>query len=376
MRRSFVVLSIVLVGTSLLAAGCSKTKQAPSSKTGFTIGAIEPLTGVAAAYGERDKRGYELAIEDLERTFPGYQFNLRIEDGQFTPKGSVDAYNKLYSEGNMGALITFGSPQSLAAQPLAKTNNLLHMGVSTSASSFSTPDDLSFRMSPPAEFEMQRLAQLVSELHAGRVAVLYSNNEVGVSVFKAFKNLTGQLSPAPSLVAEESFPVETVDFRTSLAKIRDTKPDVVFIAGLAKHVGSVLKQSQEMGLKTQFISFRSAEDPELVRVAGSAAEGLLYTYGFDETAQISEAQKFVDSYKNKFGELPNGYNAEAYMGMRLVGEALVKCSTDTACQQQYLFGLQNHPSVFGPLSFDKNGDVFYPFFLKTIKDGKFVRYAQ
>lgn len=374
MKRTRIGMSLVAVAIVLVAAGCRKTNNTSLLNTHeFQIGSIEPLTGVAAGYGERDKRGIELAISQLEAEHSGFRFVLHAEDGQFTPKVSVDAYDKLRASGKIDALLSFGSPQSLAVQPKAKADGLLHMGTSTSASSFSTPEDLSFRISPPTEWEVKTLAQLVLRLQAKRVAVLYSNNEVGVSVSKAFKGLITNLKPSPELVADEAFAVDAADYRTHLTKIKNAKPDLVFIVGLAKHVGTSLKQSQEIGLQTKFISFRGAEDPELVVIAGPAAEGLIYTYGFDESSNHAETQAFVKKYTDKYGEVPNGYSAEGYAAMRVVGEALIKCNTDTACQQQYLFGLQSYPSIFGPLSFDRNGDVFYEFYLKTVKDGKFVK---
>ena len=38
----------------------------------------------------------------------------------------------------------------------------------------------------------------------------------------------------------------------------------------------------------------------------------------------------------------------------------------------HLFKIKDLSTVFGPLSFDENGDVMYPFMIKEVKNGKFV----
>ena len=39
-----------------------------------------------------------------------------------------------------------------------------------------------------------------------------------------------------------------------------------------------------------------------------------------------------------------------------------------------LLKTQNYQGVLGDLSFDENGDVYFPYTLKTIKDGELVPY--
>ena len=43
------------------------------------------------------------------------------------------------------------------------------------------------------------------------------------------------------------------------------------------------------------------------------------------------------------------------------------------CVQNYLTNLRDYDSVLGKLSFDENGDVYYDFFVKTVRNGEFVR---
>ena len=46
---------------------------------------------------------------------------------------------------------------------------------------------------------------------------------------------------------------------------------------------------------------------------------------------------------------------------------------DTACTMKYMNGIKDRATLFGPISFDSFGDVSYGFFLKTVRNGEFVR---
>ena len=149
------------------------------------------------------------------------------------------------------------------------------------------------------------------------------------------------------------------------------------MVGTAKHYAPILKQASELDLKTQFLSMRSAEDPILLQTAGGFAEGLIYSYPFDATSKSNAiTEKFVKSFKEKHNAVPDAYAAEGYEGFRLLALAFVQCGKNYDCIKSWLSNLKDYDSAFGKISFDSNGDVYYNFFLKTIKDGQFVKYEE
>ena len=186
------------------------------------------------------------------------------------------------------------------------------------------------------------------------------------------KKELSKLQANVKIVGEEGFLLETSDFRTSLIKLKENNPDAIFIVGTAAHYSNILKQAKELNLNAQFLSMRSAEDPILIRLGAEVAEGLVYTYPFDATSDLN----FVKQFKASYNTNPDAYAAEAYEGFKLTAMAFAKCKKDYGCIQDYLTNLKDYNSVFGKLSFDENGDVYYDYFLKTIKDGQFVKYIE
>jgi len=206
------------------------------------------------------------------------------------------------------------------------------------------------------------------------LAIIYLNNDFGVGFKDALLNELERQSVPIEVVGVEGSLLDEKDFRTILSKLAQENPDIIFMVGIASQYGLIMKQAEEMGMKVQFLSMRSAEDPMLFENAGETAEGMIYTYPFDSSSTQLQIEKFSTAFKEKYNAVPDAYAAEGYEGFRLTALAFKECKKDYECIKSYLTNLKGFESVFGNLSFDENGDVSYEFFLKTVKNGEFVKY--
>lgn len=323
----------------------------------INIGAILPLSGATAKYGERSKLGIELAIQEIKQQYPDFDFQIYYEDSIYDPKEAVNAYNKLKNINNIDAVITSASHVSLAIQPISNKDNTFQMAIFSSAGTYTTPNDLSFRVTAKSEIESRTLADFIKDKNYKKLAILYLDNDFGIGFKDSIKNTLKQNKAKTKVVSEQAFLLDTKEFRTPLIKLKQYNPDAIFIVGTAKHYALVLKQAEELGIKAQFITMHSAEDSTLTETAGDLANGLVYSYPFDSTTK---------------NQLPDTYAAQGYEGFKLTTLAFIECGKDNECVKNYLENTEFN-SVFGPLSFDENGDVYYDFFLKTVRNGEFVR---
>jgi len=338
----------------------------------LTIGVIESLTGNAAYYGEETRKGVELAKKELQEKYGDVVVVTNHQDSFYTPKGGVDAYNAIRASGPVDAVITHASPITMAVQPLAAADGVLQMAVSASVKNYSSPNDLSFRTSASTDFEAERIAQFISEKKYARLGILFFQNDIGVSVSESLKAELAKRGAETTIVFSEGFVITSTDFKTQLAKLKAAGADAVYIVGLASNVANILNQAADLSYGPQFLGFRSSEDPTLLTNAPTASEGFIYTYNFDPAGTSAPVQNFSKAFEEEYGHQPDAYAAEGYAGMKLIVEAFVRCGKDYACVGSYLTSLNDSPSVLGNLTFDENGDVKYDFFLKTVKDGRFV----
>jgi branched-chain amino acid transport system substrate-binding protein len=365
-----IVWGVVLIVVVVLVVLLDKDKS-PAEGNTFRIGVSQTLTGPAAYYGESNKRGVDLAMKELKEKYPSINFEVYHSDNQYSPKVSVDTYRQLRLEKNIDAIITHSSPSSIAIAPLAQEDNFLQIAVSASAKSYSTPDDLSFRTSLGTDKEVGVMLEYIKENCDGSINILGMNNEIGVSISESMKKSV--VNSGIKIPLYEMFPVETTDFRSLILKYKQqTNVKCLYFPALASHAVNFLKQADELQFDPKLLSFRTMEDPVILK-SGQLAENLIFTSGFDPNSSKKETVNFVEKFKGEYGMTPDIYSAEGYAATMLIADSFAKCSNDKECIFNYLSGLKNHPTILGDITFDNNGDVDYDYFVSEIKDGKMVR---
>jgi len=365
-------LALIIVSLTYIAFTGYATKE---NEETIKVGILLPLSGNAAYYGEASQKGIEIARQEIEEKYPELDIRIYYEDSFYTPIGGVDGYNKLMNINKIDSIITAASQVSLAVQPLSTKNGILQMAVFSSADKYTSPNDLSFRVSTKNEIEASKIAEFIKENNYKKLGIIYLNNDFGVGFKDSLKEELSKNNASVKIVQEEGVLLTDSDFKTQLSKIKESETDIVFMVGIAKQYSLIMKQAREMGINSQFLAMRSAEDPVLLETAGKSAEGLIYTYPFDANSDDSEIKEFTGAFEEKYNEIPDAYAAEGYEGFKLTALAFENCGKDYVCIQEYLEDLENYESTFGNLRFDENGDVYYDYFFKTIKNGQFVPYS-
>ena len=139
-----------------------------------------------------------------------------------------------------------------------------------------------------------------------------------------------------------------------------------------------MRQLKELGIKTQILSVALFEDPEILEKAGDVAEGAIYTYygTFSPKSEDARVQEFIGKFRRKYGVDPEYYAPIGYDAVKILALAIEKGDFDSEQIKSALYQIKDFPGLSGTTSFDKNGDVIKPVILKTVKNGKFLRYKQ
>ena len=134
-----------------------------------------------------------------------------------------------------------------------------------------------------------------------------------------------------------------------------------------------MKQAKELGIDVNWIASFGAENQPLITEYGDVAEGLTYPYTFDITSDISSVREFISDYKEKYNEIPDFMAANAYDAINVLALAIENTGEDPEKVKEFIPTIQNFQGGSGVLSFDKNGDVEKPIFIKQVRNGKFVK---
>jgi len=337
------------------------------------IGVVVPLTGNVAKYGEWAKKGYDLAAEEIQsnNNYP-YTLELIYEDDKNEPKESVSATQKLINIDKVNALTGYiMSNSALASTPTAEQNQIVLISPTASADAFRYAGDYIFRLRESSILHGARMADFsFYNLSARRIAVFYLDAENGRSYAESFKKSFTELGG--SIVSYEGYIGGSTDFRTSLTKIREQKPDAVYIPGTIPEVGLILKQAAEFNLKIPFLSSAGAQNPEIFKIVDQEANGLIYTYPrFNPDCTQNPCKSFVEKYKAKYNATPEMVATNSYDIIMLLSTIFVEYGTSSEQIKEGLYKTQNYNGASGKISFDEYGDVIREIDIKQIVNSSF-----
>jgi len=354
-----VILAVVLIVT-----------QIRKEEKEIKIGAILPLTGDAAQWGIPPLRGAELAVQEINSSnFLNSKISLIVEDGKCDPKEGVSAFNKLVSINKVRLIMgEVCSSVTLAIAPIAEKNKILLISPASTNPKISEAGDYIFRVIPSDALRGKVFAEYVFNKGYRKVGIIYINNEGGKgnrdSFKKRFEELGGQI------VIEERYEPGATDMRTQLTKIKNVYPEVVMVVSYPSDTPILMKQAKELGLNTPlYFQTEAVEDPNVLREAGNAAEGVIYI--LPAPAEGEKPNEFIQRYEKAYGKKPELFAAEAYDIIWLIANAIKETGkTDPTSIKDYLYTVKDYPGASGVITFDKNGDVLKPMAIKTIKNGK------
>jgi branched-chain amino acid transport system substrate-binding protein len=337
------------------------------------IGAVLPLTGEFAKYGDSAKKGIQLAIEEINESGGINKDSLVIvfEDDQANPTKAVSALQKLISFDKVPAVIgAMPSSGTLAMAPIAEKNKVVLLSPMSTAPKITDSGDYIFRNCTSDNFEGQIMGEYATnQMKLKDFALLYIKNDYGIGLKDVFKATVEKAGG--KILAEEGFEQGENNFRTTLTKIKSLKPQAVYVIGYNEMI-QIFKQSSEIGLKTQYLSAIMLKDKALIDKIGKPAEGAVLTsWGYDPNSPDNAAKSFKDAFRKKYNMEPDVFACQSYDAAKLIAKAMQEKGVLPDQIKSGLYNIKNYPGASGTTTFDKNGDVIKPIDIVKIEKGNF-----
>lgn len=345
--------------SAILLAGTASAVWA-AEPTGETVylGVSGPLTGPNAQYGAQWKQGFDLALDQINGSggIKGRPLRYIFEDTQSDPKQTVAVAQKFIADKRIVAeLGDFSSPASMAASPIYQRAGLLQFGLTNSHPDFTKTGDFIWSNSvSQAEEQPLNAAFAVKRLGFKRIAVLHLNTDWGRTSKDHFSTAAKELGA--EIVATEGYLSEEKDFRSTLVRVRDAKPDGLFLISYYADAALIARQARQTGLTVPIAASSSIYSPKFVELGGDAAEGVFTSSRFFPEDPRPEVQNFVNAFKAKYGKEPDAFNSYAYDTVILFGQVLRETpDLERKTVRDTLARVKDVPSViYGKATFDPN----------------------
>ena len=368
-----------LLGLTLAASvALSPAAALAQAATGepITFGVSGPLTGQNAQYGAQWKKGFDLALDDINGKggVKGRPLQYQFEDSQADPRQTVAIAQKFVSDPKIVVeLGDFSSTASMAASSIYQRAGLVQFGFTNSHPNFTKGGDFIWSSSVSQADEIPRLAKYGADLGFKKVAVLYLNTDWGRTSQGIFAQ--SAKSYGIDVVASEGYQPDEKDFRSTLVRVRDAKPDGIVLISYYADGALITRQIRAVGLTTPILAGSSIYSPKFAELAGDAANGVFTETNFFPGEQRPEVQNFVTKFRARYNEEPDTFNAVAYDTIVLFSQIFDQFGTDRTAIRDGLAKIKDVPSViFEKATFDPEtrrvagARAVY----LVVKDGKFA----
>ena len=327
MKKFNKVVSAVMTSALALTmlAGCGS--GAASGSDTFKIGAIGPLTGAAAAYGNAVVNGAQIAVDEINEAggINGVKIEYKGEDDELNAEKSVNAYNTLKDWGMQILVGSTTSACSIAVSENTKADNMFQLTPSGSAEDCVKYDNV-FRVCFSDPNQGIASAQYISDHNlATKVGIIYDSSDVYSSgIYQKF----AQESEGKNyeIVSAEAYTQDNnTDFSVQLQKAKDAGADLVFLPIYYSDAALILTQANTMGYAPTFFGVDGMDGILTVEnFDTSLAEGLMLLTPFAADATDDLTVNFVKKYNEKYGETPNQFAADAYDAVYIIKAAIEK----------------------------------------------------
>ncbi|MEX0974223.1 MAG: ABC transporter substrate-binding protein, partial [Bacillota bacterium] len=312
-----------------------------------------------------NQNGTDLAVKDINAAggLLGMQVQVVYEDTKSLATEVPNVVRKLIEQDKVVALLgEVASSNSLAAAPvLMQLKRPAVSPTSTNVKVTQDPNDLTkvnpyyFRacfLDPVQGIAMANFAY--DKLEKKTAALIYNiAQDYNKGLAEAFKGRF--IANGGTIVAEETYPNETQDFKPLLTKIKDKNPGIIVTPNTYAESGLILKQAKELGMDDFiFIAGDSTHAPKVIEIAGEdAVKNLYLTTLYVQDDPDPKAKAFADKYKAAYNADPNSNACFSYESMMIIAEAIKKAGkTDPEAIRTAIEGIKDVSVPSGTFTMD------------------------
>src|SRR5215469_9959894 len=295
------------------------------------VGLILPMTGGQASTGKQINNAIKLYMKQHGDTVAGKKVEVILKDDGALPDKTKTAAQELIVNEKVNFIAGFGiTPAALAAAPLATQAKIPEVVMAAGTSIITEKSPYIVRTS----FTLPQSSTIIGDWAVKngikRVATLTSDYAPGNDALNSFKEHF--TAGGGEIVEEVKVPLQNPDFAPFLQRMKDAKPDAIFVFVPAGQGGSFMKQYAERGLDKagiKVIGPGDVMDDDLLNGMGDTALGTVTAHLYSAAHPSAMNKEFVASYKKAFGQRPGFMAVGGYDGIHLIYEALKKTGGDT-----------------------------------------------
>lgn len=313
---------------TLLAVLCCLA--APLSAQTLKIGAPQPMTGPDAPFGDKFKKAYGMAVEEINAAggVNGKKIEVVIEDHMAKNALAATVAEKLITQEKV--LVLTGGRASGQAMEVASVAHRLktpYLVDHPSADMITTKGfEWVFRNNPTGSIYPAAFNSFITEYKDAMpksAAVVYDNTLFGKTIGTAAMKFLKSKNVA--IVADEAYPVNTLDFKPIMTKVKGTNPDFLLMVAVATTDAILLtRHAKEMGVAPRaFVGFGGGFGvADFASQLGPLAQNVFSSAAWSGNPNDKRTKAFYEKFHAKYGIWPHEHEVEGYAAIYILADAL------------------------------------------------------
>ena len=297
-----------------------------SAQDTVKVGLILPLTGPFAPTGRQIEGGAKLYMQQHGDKVAGKKIEFIVRDDGNVADNTKRIAQELIVNDKVSVIAGFGlTPLALATAPVsaeAKVPQII-MGAATAI----IPDRSPYivRTSMVTNQITVGIADWAPKSGLKKVVTLVTDYAPGIDIEKAFSDRFK--ASGGEVIEQLRVPLANPDFAPFLQRVRDAKPDGLFVF-VPAGVGAIfMKQFVERGLDKsgiRLIGTGDMTDDDILNNIGDVALGLITSHHYSAAHPSEMNKKFVAEFQKLNNKRPNFMGVSGYDGMAVLYKALEK----------------------------------------------------
>ncbi len=360
-----------LLAVALLAALGVRAQQPP-----IKLGEFASMTGKEAVFGQNVNKGTRLAIEETNAAggVLGRKLELVTEDDQSKPGEAATVVKKLISRDKVVAVLgEITSGRTLEAAPIAQAAKIPLISPGATNVEVTTKGNYIFRVCFIDDFQGTVMAKFAREtLKLNRVAILSSvSSAQSVGLAKYFRERF--VAGGGTIAAEQKYGEGDKDFRAQLTAIKAAGADGIFVPGYYAEAALICKQARDLGLTFPLLGVDGWESPDLIAIAGAAAENTYLSTHYSPESSNPAVVAFNERFLKRWGVASNALSVLGYDAAMLTIDAIRRAGTTEGPKlRDALAATKDYPAVTGRITFDAQRNPTKSAVVLTVKNGRFT----
>ena len=290
----------------------------------FKIGLILPMTGPFASTGKQIEAAARLYMAQNGSTVAGKKVELIVKDDTSAPDVTKRIAQEMVVNDKVNVLAGFGlTPLAFATAPIATQSKTPMVVMAAATSSITQASPFVVRTSFALPQAAVAMADWAPNNGIKKVVTLVSDYGPGIDAEKFFKER--MLFNGGQVLDTLRVPMRNPDFAPFLQKVRDLKPDALFVFVPSGAGSAVMKQFAERGMDKagiKIIGTGDITDDDILNGMGDVAIGAVTSHHYSASHNSPLNKKFVAAFeKANAGMRPNFMAVGGYDGMRVIYEA-------------------------------------------------------